>query len=762
VIDVLVKPFKIDKLDTKTYYLVILLENKAVSNQEVMASISETDPTSATRISELQRELKETKENLQATVEEVETSNEELQATNEELLAANEELQSTNEELQSVNEEMHTVNAEHQSKIQELAALNADMDNLLKSTDIGTIFLDKELKIRWFTPAIKEQFNLLMADVGRPIANFSSNIKGMNIISEVEYVISTGKQVEKETYVEDGKKWFLSRVLPYQDGNYRIQGAVITFVDITQIKQVQLELELNESLFRALFETSPAAVITTDMDGVVETANQNAARLLSTEVSEVKGRDIFELFNASSRGKIKNLYKEKNATKVLRSTDEIFIKGRGGKEIPVSLITEQLEHKNKSLLLLNITDISEQLKSQKELQSLNEKLALKVEATTKEVGEKDLLLQHVLESTTAGYWIFDQGEGLIMSESFHSVFREEGDLVSSWDVWKDIMVEEDYEDFEAKYNAHVKSKGKTPFEVSCRMYRTDGNPLWIYIKGKVIEWQEKKPQKVVGSLVNISQLKNAQLELSNTNTKLERSLQELSLKNHELEQIAYVATHDLRAPVLNLSHLLKMFDTDQVEGKNQEVFEKIHSSVNQLNGTLNDLINIAAINNEEIPDRFKRVNLEKEFNTVLDSVDLLSKESQINISSVFKAKMLTYYPVHIKSIFQNLLTNAIKYRKKDSPLQVDVKTYESGNYTVIEITDNGIGIDLNKQGKKLFGMFKQLHAGYEGKGLGLYLVKTQVELLGGEIEVESEPGKGTTFKICLLDQKKFQKTRGAN
>ena len=131
------------------------------------------------RFAELERELQQVKENLQATIEELQTTNEEQQATNEELMAANEELQSTNEELQSTNEELYTVNTEYQSKIQELSELNTDIDNLLRSTDIGTLFLDRNLLIRKFTPAARDVIKVREGDIGRPIDDISTTISGV-------------------------------------------------------------------------------------------------------------------------------------------------------------------------------------------------------------------------------------------------------------------------------------------------------------------------------------------------------------------------------------------------------------------------------------------------------------------------------------------------------------------------------------------------------------------------------------------------------
>src|SRR4029079_1117463 len=146
----------------------------------------------------IEAELVHTKHSLQVTTEQLESSNEELQAANEELLASNEELQSTNEELQSVNEELYSVNAEYQRKIGDLTELGNDMENLLSSTDIGTIFLDRELRIRKFTPQIAESFNLLPQDVGRPIETFTYAVDHPELNEDLKRVLASGERVERE------------------------------------------------------------------------------------------------------------------------------------------------------------------------------------------------------------------------------------------------------------------------------------------------------------------------------------------------------------------------------------------------------------------------------------------------------------------------------------------------------------------------------------------------------------------------------------
>lgn len=228
--------------------VVLLEEIDITQNHSVTTSTSyDLGHEAEQRINDLEQELQFTRENLQATIEELETSNEELQATNEELLASNEELQSTNEELQSVNEELHTVNAEHQSKILELTELTNDLDNLLSSSRVGTVFLDEELIIRRFTPAVTRLFNFLETDVGRPLAHISHrfHIEIMPVLKEVQIHNITKQQ---EVRAEDGS-YYLMSVQPYQVGPEVYAGIVLNFVDISELKAIETELKLSEERY---------------------------------------------------------------------------------------------------------------------------------------------------------------------------------------------------------------------------------------------------------------------------------------------------------------------------------------------------------------------------------------------------------------------------------------------------------------------------------------------------------------------------------
>ena len=248
----------------------------------------------AAQVAVLEAELNSTRENLQSAIEELETGNEEMQTTNEELHASNEELQSTNEELQSVNEELYSVNAEYQRKITELTELTNDMDNLLSSTDIGTIFLNRELKVRKFTPQIAAAFNLLPQDVGRSIETFTQNIDHPELVEDLKNVLASGERIERELQDRAGRCFFL-RILPYR-AKGKSDGVVLTLIDVTGIKTAEDALFHERYLFNSLLSTVPDAIYFKDARGRFIRANTPVAVDFGlSDPRALVGKTLFEL-----------------------------------------------------------------------------------------------------------------------------------------------------------------------------------------------------------------------------------------------------------------------------------------------------------------------------------------------------------------------------------------------------------------------------------------------------------------------------------
>ncbi len=250
--------------------LFLILFEAAPEKGEDEKSLEEPPPGDEevdTRIAALQMELRAKEEYLQSANEELETANEELKSSNEEMQSVNEELQSTNEELetskeemQSINEELATVNNELQAKVADLSRANNDMNNLLAGTGIATVFVDHALHILRFTPAATRIINLIQSDLGRPVGHLASNLSGYDrLLEDIRAVLDTLVPKDVEVQTRAGT-WYAMRIQPYRTMENVIEGAVITFVDINQQKQMQLDLQVSEARFRTLVLASSDAV----------------------------------------------------------------------------------------------------------------------------------------------------------------------------------------------------------------------------------------------------------------------------------------------------------------------------------------------------------------------------------------------------------------------------------------------------------------------------------------------------------------------
>ena len=262
--------------------------------------VYDLDREAEQRIRDLEAELQFTRENLQATVEELETSNEELQATNEELLASNEELQSTNEELQSVNEELYTVNAEFQTKIAELSQLNNDLDNLIAGSGIASLFLDEELRVRRYTPALTALFKIIDGDVGRPLAEISHQLLDLDLPRLARQVQIERSHLEREVRTRDNR-WYVLEAHPYRIGIESTGAVVMNLMAITSLKRAQSELEQSQIHYRRLFDEAPHIICLLDEKGNLRETNANSSEVLGYSLEELSGMHAMDLIHGDDR-----------------------------------------------------------------------------------------------------------------------------------------------------------------------------------------------------------------------------------------------------------------------------------------------------------------------------------------------------------------------------------------------------------------------------------------------------------------------------
>jgi chemotaxis methyl-accepting protein methylase len=251
----------------------------------------------------LEEELKSTRAELRSTIEQMESANEELKAANEEATSMNEELQSTNEELetskeelQSYNEELHTINNQLQQKNQELENLADDQNNLLAGTEVATIFLDMEHRIKWFSPASRELLDLVPSDIRRPLTHFAPKFHDPNLLHDVETVLEKLTPNEAEISSAAGQ-WYLRRLIPYRTRGNRIAGAVLTFTDITERRRAADAVSEARVYAEAIVETIRQPLLTLDAELRVKSANRAFYTLFQVPVEDTRTRQIFELGN---------------------------------------------------------------------------------------------------------------------------------------------------------------------------------------------------------------------------------------------------------------------------------------------------------------------------------------------------------------------------------------------------------------------------------------------------------------------------------
>ena len=315
-VNVIVRPMLREGDPARGIFLVIF-EQAAESVDLSTRDVTALEPAARQMEEELIRvksQMRLTIEHHEVQAEEARAANEELQAMNEELRSTAEELETSQEELRSVNEELQTVNQELKGKIDEISHANNDMLNLMSSTEIGTIFVDRSLRVKLFTPRVSDLFNLIPADVGRRLLDITNKLITDDLAADVERVLERLQTIEREVETREGR-WHLMRLLPYRTAEDRIDGVVVTFLDITQRKRAEealqrsrdeleqrvtertAELHRATAMLQALVDSSPIAIIAVDANRNVMTWNPLAERMFGIPAGEVMGRPLPQAVN---------------------------------------------------------------------------------------------------------------------------------------------------------------------------------------------------------------------------------------------------------------------------------------------------------------------------------------------------------------------------------------------------------------------------------------------------------------------------------
>ena len=728
VIDVIIIPQQSSNINepslSNKYLLIFQQRIQKETNFTVVKGVS--DNNKSKHIKYLESELKDAKYNLTRLQHELEIRNEELQTSNEELLATNEELQSSNEELQSLNEELYTVNAELNQKVRDLAEANAQIDNILKSSNINTLFLDKELNIRKFTPGILDHFNIVLNDLGRPLRAFTHNFgkSGDDLLDKSKKVIEEGKVFQKEIR-DQYKKWYLQRISPFYDSKNIISGVVITFVDISDLKKVEEALTSSRQHYMALYENAPDGYFTLNNEGKISNCNSKTALDLGyNSKNDLFGKKIIDLVHP----KWKKKHEEDFST--------LLIKGK----IENSFLKLIKKDSNTITVLLNGKAVFDKEGNVESIIGTFRDLTEFIE-TKEELKEKTLAFEHVLENTLAGYWDWNITENLsYLSPTFKMMFGyEDQEIDNSIVSWKKIIHPDDFHLITDAYTEHTKSKGKIPYDCKIRCYHKNGSIVWVWCKGKVIQWnKDKNPVRMVGINLDISSMKAYE--------------EQLKKSNQHLERFAYLASHDLQEPLRTINNFVTLLKEENAKKLNNDAkiyIDYILKSSNRMGELVKSILEYSRIGKRNINNK---VDLSILVEDVKNDLSVKIKESNAEIS-YDKLPVVIGNSIEFHSLFLNLLSNAIKFVKEgESPKITIFSTKNKGGYQ-ISIKDNGMGI-AEKNKIKIFEIFKKLHNkdDFEGTGIGLAHCKKIIELYGGEIWVDSQIEKGSTFHLTFKNK----------
>lgn len=721
----ILSPFSVASHTSKCYLITIseVLERQ-VTEKDHSEILAQSEISNRDQIIELKEALNETRENLQTTIEELETSNEEMQATNEEILASNEELQSTNEELQSLNEELHTVNSELQEKNEQLIELNSDVENLMKNINVGTLFLDRRFKIRKFTPFIKPHFPLRLEDIGRSISHFKGALDGETLVKLAKKVIKTLLPHKQELLASDGK-WYTMGIYPYRTEEDIIQGVVINFTDVDTLKKTASQKEDLNAFLNHLMKYNPSIIYIYDIikkKNIYCSANIFEFAGYSTDEISESGEQLFQkIIHPDDLDKV---YKHHSKLSKLRQGE-------------IAQIQYRLIHKKtgENIWILSSDKLHEtDLKGNVKTILGSASVITKTKETELKLLQSEERFRLAVNSNQSALWEWEDvttDQAWFSKELLELLGRSRNEMRPYFSTFLNAIHPEHLPNFKKTLEKHIESEES--FEEEILVNTKNNSYNWFRINGLVKKGDSpKNTKKVIGTLVNINNKKNS-----------EKKLREL---NVELERFAYLASHDLKEPlktISSFSKLLKDEYSNQLQGDGNQYLTFIEEATARMLNLTNDLLNYSKLKNKSL--QLATVDLNK----VLDEVKLNLHDSILQTSGhIYSDSLPTIIcsETQIKQLFQNLLSNSLKYVETNSRPNIVINYIENSTSHEIKITDNGIGI-ARKHQKEIFEVFKRLHRTdeFEGTGIGLANCKRIVENHKGTIWVESEEGKGTTF-----------------
>lgn len=683
----------------------------------------------------LQDELSYTKENLQAAIQELETTNEELQATNEELIASNEELQSTNEELHSVNEELYTVNAEYQKKNTELQELNDDMEHLLNGTDVGTMFLDRTLSIRKFTPRIGDVFRIIPDDIGRPLRSFSNDLMRPSLMSDIEHVLKSGESIEEQAWDTRGRCYFL-RILPYRarprengEGQTVSQpsatpdGVLVTLTDISALEQARARL----AQLSAIVESSEDAIAGVTLDGVVTSWNRGAMKLYGYTPEEAIGRHVSFVYPEGRKDEVLSVLSQVQAGTSIEPLETTRLR-KDGSLVDVSVSYSPIRDGTANVVGVSAIarDITQLARARHEVAEREERIRLLLDSTAEAIYGTDLSgVCTFCNAACAKLLGYESPSALIGKQIHRLIHHTKADGTPCAPDQSPIYIamrhrEPAHVDDEVLWRADGKS---FPAEYWCHPIVREG--------------------EVIGAVVTFIDI-----------TERRRAEEELQEGVRRREQFLAMLSHELRNPlaaILSATHLLDR--TTIIDDTCYEAGRVIARQARHMSRLLDDLLDVSRITRGRIALHKEHIDLRETSRSAIEALGPLMRERKIELDVDISDQAVPVFgdAARLQQIQANLLSNATKYSPPGSRIKFEVR--RERNEAMIRVSDHGRGIEPELL-PKIFDLFVQgpqtIARSDGGLGIGLTLLRSLVQLHDGRVEALSDGAdKGSVFTVWL-------------
>jgi two-component system, chemotaxis family, CheB/CheR fusion protein len=690
------------------------------------------------QIRALEEELSYTKEHLQSAIQEHETANEELQATNEELIAANEELQSTNEELHSVNEEMYTVNAEYQKKNIELQELNDDIEHLLNGTEVATLFLDRQLCIRKFTPRIAELFRVIPDDIGRPLRSFTHDLTHPTLIADIERVLQDGVTVEAQTWDKRQRCHFL-RILPYrarpkENGESTLikgpsaasvspDGVVVTLTDISPLEQARARL----AQLSAIVESSDDAIIAKTLDGVITTWNNGAYRLYGYSAEEAVGRHASFLYPPGRKEEVDVIVRQFRDGRPVERMETIRQR-KDGSLVDVSVTFSPIIDASGTIVGISAIsrDITQLVGAREEIAEREERIRLLLDSTAEAIYGIDLSGVCIFCNWACAKLLGYASPAALIGKQLHPLIHHTRPDGTPYAPEQSPI----YQAMRHREGAHVDD------EV---LWRADGTSFPAeYWSHPILRTNE-----VIGAVVTFLDV-----------TERRRAQAELEEGVRRREQFLAMLSHELRNPLAAILSATRVLQSAEWNDDScHEAGQVVARQANHMARLLDDLLDVSRITRGRIALRTERLDLRDTARSAIEALGpfMAERDTQLIVDIPTDPVFVVGDAARLQQIQANLLSNASKYSPCGGHVRFELR--RENDEAVIRVTDTGRGINPDVL-PRIFDLFVQgdpsIDRSEGGLGIGLTLLRSLVELHHGRVEAASDgPGMGSTFTVRL-------------